>query len=51
MKELMELRRRLHKEQMKVRRVRADRLEKEYVERLEEDAERLLSRVRKAHNR
>ena len=46
MNELRELRRRLHQEQMKVRRVRAERLEKEYADRLNEDVERLLSRVR-----
>lgn len=48
MNELRELRRRLHQEQMKVRRVRAERLEKEYTDRLNEDAERRLSRVRNA---
>lgn len=46
MNELRELRRRLHQEQMKVRRVRAERLEKEYADRLNEYVERLLSRVR-----
>lgn len=48
MNELRELRRRLHKEQMKVRRVRAERLEKEHADQLNEDAERRLSRVRNA---